>query len=267
MLSLFGIAQKYAHILLFIFIEIICLNLIVRFNSNQNSIIKNSASQVSGSIFKQTSRLNELLDLEKDNARLAAENAELIREVIVLSDKLNNQKKQDEEFVYDVTSAKILSQSIRSLRNTIIINKGQQDSLKTDMGIITLQGVVGKLTSVSTNYSSGLSLLNIDTRISATLKSNNYYGTITWPGNSISELELQGIPNHASISVGDTIVTNGYSTIFPPNIVIGTVIDWSLEKSGEYFNVKVEPSVSYGNLDNVYIINNLSSTELKELNE
>ena len=266
MTSVFGIAQRYIHIILFVVLEVICLSLVVNYNSNQRQIISNSASQITGTLRSQTNRLNDLLALEEENAKLSAENASLIREIIELSDQLKTQEIQSTaDFQFQVTAAKILSQSIHSQRNRLILNKGDLDSISADLGVISYDGLVGKVVGVSSNYCTVMSLLNVDSKISATLKSENYFGTISWPGKSINELILEGVPNHATISAGDSVVTNGYSTIYPEGIMIGTVEKWELEKSGEFYKITVNPSTSFANLKNVFIVNNLSSQEINLL--
>ncbi len=266
MTSVFGIAQRYVHIILFVVLEIICLSLVVNYNKTQGQIISNSVSQLTGSIRSQTSRLNDLFALEQENAELSAENASLIREIIELSDQLNTQKtRQAADFHFDVMPAKILSQSIHSQRNKLILNKGSVDSITADLGVISYDGLIGKITGTSTNYSTAMNLLNVDIKVSATLKPENYFGTISWPGRSINELILEGIPNHANIEIGDSVVTNGYSTIYPAGIMVGTVMNWTLEKSGEFYRISVNPSASLTNVDNVFIVNNLSKQEINSL--
>ena len=268
MTSVFGLAQRYVHVILFVVLEIICLSLVVNYNRSQNQILANSASQITGSIKTQTSRINNLLDLEKENAMLSEQNAELIREIIQLTDRIKNQDAPvDFDFDYGITPAKIRSQDIHSLRNKLLINKGKVDSIRVDQGVISYDGVVGTISNVSKNYSSAISLLNIDLKISATLKGQDYFGTVSWSGQSYETLDLDGIPNHAEIAIGDSVTTNGYSTIFPPGIMVGIVKDWSLEKSGEFFNIKLTPSVSFSKINNVMIIDNLSFAEIKSLDE
>ena len=268
MASVFGIAQRYIHVILFVVLEIICLSLVVNYNHSQNQILANSASQITGSIRSKTSRINNLLDLEKENEMLSAQNAALIREIIQLSDRIKNQDSPvDLDFDFQITPAKVLSQNIHSLRNKMVINKGTIDSVRLDLGVISYDGVVGTISNVSKNYSSAMSLLNIDLKISATLKGQDYFGTVSWSGQSYQTLDLDGIPNHAEIAIGDSVMTNGYSTIFPPGIMIGIVKDWSLQKSGEFFNIKLTPTVSFSKIDNVMIIENISFAEIKSLDE
>ena len=268
MTSIFGLAQRYVHVILFVVLEIVCLSLVVNYNHSQNQILANSASQITGSIQTQTSRLNNLLDLEKENAKLSEQNASLIREIIQLSDQIKNQDiPKDPDYDFKVTPAKVRKQNIHSIRNSLIINKGTVDSVRKDLGIIAYDGVVGITSGASKNYSSGMSLLNIDVKISATIKGLDYFGTVSWSGQSYNSLDLDGIPNHAEISVGDSVVTNGYSTIFPAGIMVGTVTDWSLEKSGEFYKIQLTPSVSFSKVNDVFILDNLFFEEINSLNE
>ena len=125
MASVFGIAQRYIHVILFVVLEIICLSLVVNYNHSQNQILANSASQITGSIRSQTSRINNLLDLEKENKMLSEQIAELTREIIQLTDRIRNQEIPiDFDFDYEITPAKVRSQNIHSLRNRLLINKG-----------------------------------------------------------------------------------------------------------------------------------------------
>ena len=268
MTSIFSLAQRYVHILLFIVLEFISLYLVVNYNSSQRIIITNSGNQLTGFIKSYTTRISGLVSLEKENERLSTENAALIREVIELTDQLQMEKSSAERsFDYDVTPAKVLSQSLHSQRNTILLNKGLADSISTDLGVVSYDGLVGKVTQVSENYCKVMSLLNIDTKISATLAGNQHFGTVSWTGGSINELILEGIPNHAAVNRGDTVVTNGFSTIFPPGILVGIVQSWDLEKSGEFYKIKLSPMSTFNTLNNVFIVNNLSSTEIHSLYE
>ena len=139
---------------------------------------------------------------------LSEQIAELTREIIQLTDRIRNQEIPiDFDFDYEITPAKVRSQNIHSLRNRLLINKGAIDSVRLDQGVISHEGVVGTISNVSHNYSSAMSLLNIDLKVSATLKKQDYFGTVPWSGQSYETLDLNGIPNHAEIAIGDSVMT------------------------------------------------------------
>ena len=103
------------------------------------------------------------------------------------------------------------------------LDKGIEDGLEKSMGLIDDKGIVGIIKRVGNNYSSAYSILNTDIKISARLKRNQYFGTLTWPANDLRVMELRSIPKHADIRLGDTVTTTSYSTIFPPDVPIGIV--------------------------------------------
>lgn len=267
MFSLFGLLQKFSHVFIFLLLEGICFYLIVNYNTTQKEIFIHSTGQLTGNILNQSSRLNDFLLLEEENKRLTAENSKLIREVISLTDLVeqNTSNNLNRTLSFDTYPAEIISQTIHSNRNHIIINKGSQDSLSNSMGLINDIGVVGIITHVNNKYSKAISLLNVDCKISSTVKGNDYFGTMSWDGKDLNILTLSGIPKHAKFSEGDTVITNGYSTIFPPNLTIGTIVNYNIDRSNEFYNINVKPIISFGNLKKVYVVNNNFGEEILSL--
>ncbi len=268
MFSLFGLIQKYSHVFVFLFLEGICFYLIVNYNSDQKEIFNHSTNQITGSILNQSSRFNDFIRLEKENKRLTSENARLIREIISLTDQIKQSEENQSASVennFSVYPAKVISQTIHSNRNYLVLDKGLKDSINSSMGIIDDRGVIGITTKVNDRFTKAISILNVDCKISSSVKGEKYFGTISWDGHDMNVLKLSGIPKHANISMGDTIVTNGYSTIFPPNIVIGYIKDYSIDKSNEFYQIKVTPGTSLGNTDKVYVLDNHFSEDILSL--
>jgi len=120
-------------------------------------------------------------------------------------------------------NAKVISNNLSSFKNHLIINKGVRHGLKNEMGVINSTGIVGIINRTSKNYSSVMSVLNIDTKINAKVKRTSHFGTLEWNGRRTSYLVLNDIPETANIKVGDSIITGGMSLIFPEGINIGVV--------------------------------------------
>jgi Cell shape-determining protein len=110
-----------------------------------------------------------------------------------------------------------------------------------------------------------MSLLNVDTRISASIKEASYFGTVHWDGHSYQYLKLSDIPTHANISVGDEVITSGYSTIFPRGIKIGTIHSFEISKDAAFYNIYVLPSAKFTHLDHVYILKSNFTTDILSL--
>jgi rod shape-determining protein MreC len=132
------------------------------------------------------------------------------------------------------------------------------------MGVITSNGVVGIVVDVSRNFSSGISILHKDTRISGRIKKNLHLVNVSWNGINYRFGTLEDIPTHVDLSKGDTIITSGNSHIFPEGILIGTVE--SVSGSDQLFKTaSVKFSVDYNRLYYGYIILRADKEELEQL--
>ena len=85
-----------------------------------------------------------------------------------------------------------------------------------------------------------------------------------WPGLDYSEVILEEIPFHVEIFPGDTIVTSGYSSIFPEGIMVGTV-RYIEALEGNFYTIRVNLAVDFKNLFYVNVIRNLLRAEQLEL--
>ena len=87
-------------------------------------------------------------------------------------------------------------------------------------------GVIGIVNSISLNYSKAISILNSKSSISVMHLKSNQNGSLKWMSDNYMSAEINDIPNHANINIGDTIQTNGYSSIFPSGINVGTITSY-----------------------------------------
>ena len=101
-------------------------------------------------------------------------------------------------------------------------------------------------------------------QVSAKLKRGNILGELKWRGIDPSKVTLEAVPKHADIVIGDTVVTSGYSTIFPEDFMIGLVESFNLERNG-FYNVSVKLNNDFYSLDRVYVVKNLYKSELDSL--
>ena len=118
-------------------------------------------------------------------------------------------------FQYNYLAAKAINNSTHLNHNFITINKGSKHGITPDMGVINSKGVVGKVMSVSKNFATVASLLNIDMNVSAIIKRDNTFGTVHWNGKDQETIQLLYVPRHMQLSKGDTIVTSGYNALVP----------------------------------------------------
>ena len=269
MKNLLQFIARFHFSILFVLIEILCLGLVVRSNNYQKTRFLNSSSVLCGSIYDSFHSFGEYLSLAETNQELAMENARLHNlleslmlmqsdSIVVISDTLYKQ-----QYVY--RWAKVLNNSVNRQQNYILLNKGRKQGVLPEMGVVTTKGVVGVVQSVSDNYATVISLLNNQFRISAKIKKNDYFGSLSWDGKNYRKALLHEIPYHVDIHRGDTVVSSGYSAIFPEGVLIGTVSDFKRTSGGNFHEITVDLSVDFRSMSYVEVIGDLTKNERVEL--
>jgi rod shape-determining protein MreC len=268
MQNLINFISKQRAIILFLGLQLLSFVLISRQNKFHQSIAFNATNQVAGSILSAKSDVLEYFKLLEENRLLVEENAklraQLLEESFIKADSLDS--------VWTIPNieyipAVVIDNSVNLMHNLILINAGSNQGIREDMGIITSNGVVGIVKSVSNKYSLAMSILNRDTKITAELKTTRHFGTLEWNGKSEHYAQLLHIPNHAELNIGDTVVTSGFSSIFPPNILIGEVTSYKIDPGDGYYSAEVKLSTDFRSLRYVYIVNDIDKAEKERLRE
>lgn len=264
MKELLKIFIKFHRTFLFILLEIVCLIMIINNNHFHHSVYMSSANSICGGFFDAANSVSSFFKLKTINEELLLENTKLRNQ---LSSFPFNKDTTDivKEKKYLYRHAHVINKSINKIENSITLDKGRKDGIKEEMAVISKDGVVGIIYSVSKHYSTVLPIINQSLSISAKIKRNSFYGSLWWDANSYREARLKEIPFHAKIIKGDSIITSGYSSIFPEGILIAKVKDYSHTSGNNFLNIKANLSVDYKNIENVYIIENLFKEEQTEL--
>jgi len=270
MRNLLNFLARYDNLIIFLLLEGIAFYLVVTGNDYQNTRALKNIRVLTIGIEKKISSTRSYLNLRDINANIAREN-------IALRNEMGRMVKSDTQLFFSVsdsvlkqqylyTSAEIVNNSVNRQKNFFTINKGLKQGVNVDMAVKSPDGVAGIIVSSSDNFSVGMSLLNLDFRISARMKSNDYFGSLSWDGRDYRYAILNEIPQHVIINKGDTVETTGYSSIFPEGILVGVVSDY--EKSGgDFYKIRIMLSTDFKKLNYVDVIGNLRRTEQKELEQ
>lgn len=263
---------KYGGFIVFLFLEIICMYLVIQYNPQQRKIYLSSSNLVSGYLYSkydnvaQYVRLSSVADsLAEENALLKAQldNAKFVE--TVLRDT-SNRVESLQQFTF--IAASIKNNSINRLNNTMTLNRGSDHGIRPRMGVISPKGgVVGIILDTSPKFSTVLSVLHKESRISAMVKRNGFYGSIVWKGNNPRHVQLEAIPKHADLMVGDSIFTSGYSAIFPEEILVGKIDTFWKEPGSNFYTIDVLLENDLSKAKYVYIVNNLLREEQVNLEE
>ncbi len=256
-------------LIVFIIFEIIAFSLVFQHNNYQKAIAFNLTRNIGGYINSKIFSFRQYLYLHETNRALLKENRRL-RNSLLSSYKLRIPAAAGVEFdsawlqQYNFIPARVISNSVNKQNNFISIDKGSVHGVEPDMAVISGEGAVGIVTGVSDNFSTIISLLNIDLRISSKLKETGYFGSLHWAGKDTESAILYDIPHHVDLNRGDTIVTSGFSAIFPEGIMIGTIDDFDIYGSN-FYTVTVRLSTDFRKLNHVYVIQDFLREELLNL--
>lgn len=256
------------NFILFMLLLFISLIFTIQSHVYHKSKFINSANWLTGGIYEQANGISSYFSLKSENEKLAEENRRLKSLLYSKEDSIANLKFIDStsygtDFLFH--SGKIIKNSYSKIDNIILINKGSTDSIKTDMGVVTSDGIIGVVDRVGRSYATVISILNSVSKINAKLKNTNYFGTLTWNGKNPNIVQLEDLEKLATFKVNDTIITGGDSTLFPKGIPIGTIKDFKLDTKENLYIVNVQLFNNMTNLENVYIIENLHREEIDNL--
>ena len=271
MRSLFLFLWRYNFFILFLTMEAFCFYLIVRNSNFHHASYINSTNAVAAKVNGTVSAITDYINLNKANEALSRENAAMhtlmpgsfyidsvLKQLVI--DTVHRQQ-------YTFVTAKVINNSVNRRNNYLTLNKGGLQGIRPEMGVVCAEGIVGIIKDTSAHFSSVLSLLHKDARISAMVRKSGYVGSLVWDGFDFRHALLRDIALHVKLVKGDTIVTSSFSSIFPEGIMIGTVDDFEAKEGDNFYTINVKLSTDFSNLSSVYIVENVMKGEQQALEE
>jgi rod shape-determining protein MreC len=259
---------RYHFALIFILLESTGIIILVQNNNYQKARFVNFTHAISGNFSKKMAGINDYFALHKENRQLIEENNRLYNlvkstvNIAYIDQRFERDSLKRLKYIY--IPARVINNSTNKQFNYIILDKGKEDGIAPDMAVVCNDGIVGVIKEVSEHFSSAISFLNRNLQISAKIKKTGHFGPLEWTGTGHQKARLKDIPHNIKIMLGDSIVTSGYSAIFPENYMIGRISDFNL-KGGNYYEITVHLSTDFKNLRNVQVIKNLYREEQKAL--
>jgi len=274
---LLNFVYQYRAFFTFLLLELICAWMIVENNQYQSTKFFNSSNKLAANLIGISQGVREYFSLRVINAELAEENAKLRTQLEKRNQSLYTlevREIKDPAIInaYEYVSAKVVNNSTSLFKNYITINQGRNAGIEPGMAVISSEGAVGKVKSVSDHYAVLISLLNIDENVSSVIKRTQHFGTAKWDGTNPRMINLMYVPRHVNPIVGDTIVTSGYNAIFPSGVLIGVIKEVNLKEEALFYDIKVELAQDFSKLAFVEIVksnmkNERDSLEIKTIGE
>lgn len=268
MRNLLNFLERYKHLVLFLFLEGWSLYYLVSRNNYHNTRVMFAFRGITQGAQIKLDNAKTFLNLRDINKNLAEENVALKNSIQKLVREENSSFSPVSDSVYRQQyihkTAEVIENSINRQKNFFTINKGRRDGITPDMSVISPEGVAGVIVGCSEHYAIAMSVLNLDFKLSARLKSNGYFGSLNWDGRNYHYAVLNEIPQHVPINVGDTVETTGYSAIFPEGIMIGRVSEFE-KPGGDFYRIRIELSTDLKKLHFVDVIGNIRKKEQLDL--
>jgi len=268
------------NLLLFVGLEAVALWMLVRFNDQHNRSYSSWSTAVGGRVQEVNASITTYFRLGEANEELLAQNIILRRSLIEKELKLNAYSAAALDSNSSVNlmpdsllpadryidlPARVLSNSVRSRLNYLLIDKGRKHGVKPEMGIVSASGIAGQVISVAEHYSLAMSVLNTDINISSRIKGKKIIGTIGWDGDDSRYVQLRYVPQHYPVEPGDSVMTSGFSSIFPEGFFIGRVLDVHKDNPEGFSTIRVRLATDFHTLDYVYLVRMERAPEIDSL--
>ena len=268
MQQIFNFLIRNKNNILFLLLFALSIFFTIQTHSFHKSRFISSANSVTGGVYSWANDFQTYMHLDEYNQRLLEENKELRNIITNLNDTVPVENYIDTSSFsgdYYFRSARVINNNYSKVDNYLTLNKGTNDGLKEEYGVVTSKGIIGIVDRTTPNFSRVVSILNSLSRINAQLNKTNHFGSLIWDGKDPNIVQLIDVPRQAPVKKGDTIITGGRSLIFPKGLPIGTVKDFELDRSESYYTINIKLFNDMTNIGYVYVIENVNKEELQAL--
>ena len=272
--NLIEFIKKHFHWLVFLILESVSMVMLFRFNDYQASVWLTSANDLAARVNQKYSDIMAYINLGDVNKDLTMRNVMLQRQVSELRDALAymgadsaiiDEKQRNALEGYDIIPATVTSNTITKANNYIVIDKGEADGVRSEMGVVGGGGIVGIVYLTGKHYSLVIPILNSKSSISCRIRGHNFFGYLSWNGGHPLVAYLNDVPRYARFKGGDYVETSGYSSVFPPGLFVGKILSIEDSRDGMSFSVKVNLATEFAKLRDVCVVSNRDKAEIDTL--
>ena len=245
-------------------LEVLCITMLVNNLPYQKRKLVSAGNAISGKLFKTKTSFTDYFSLREENQLMMEHNAMLMGQLY----KVNADTSVSIDTVsldYNFIPANVINNSVDNVNNYLLIDKGRRDGLKKDMGVVCENGIVGKIVNVTERYASVISMLHPYSIVSARFTDNQHLANVVWDNLDFRYGTVKDIPLHLNPEKGDTLVTSGFSNIYPAGIMVGTIEEMLESDSKDFNTARIRFSTNFSTLRHVFVIENLHQAEIDSL--
>jgi len=250
--------------------------MLFKYNRVHHAAFLGVANEFTGTMNTQVDRLDDYFHQGEENRRLHRMNDSLLNllktnfaipdstQRLVVDSAMIDSIKQFRKYIW--RDAKVVYNTVNSEKNYLQLNRGAKYGIQDNMAVLNSDGaVVGQVVNVSPNFSEVMSLLHVQSSVSAALKKTGDAGKLEWDGKDPRFVQLKGISKSVEVKVGDTIVTSKYSYNFPPDKIIGRIASISSDPATGFYLLKIRTAVNFNTIQQVHAVENLQREEQLQL--
>lgn len=274
MRNLLNFLVRYSSWFVFAFYVVVSCGLLFNRNPYQHHVFLTSAGAIAAGLHDVSSNITGYFSLREINDDLQRQTATLQAEVLTLREQVRRYRETEIEdslraldsvgkFNFIIATA--INNSISRPYNYVTINKGRADGVMPEMGVMDQNGVVGVVNVVSEHYARIISLLNPNFRLSCKLRGSDSFGSLVWDGDDPRTAILEELPKHTLFHKGDTIVTSGFSAVFPEGIPVGTIEGKARGADDNFFTLRIKLLTDFTALSTVKVISNTDLREIRSI--
>ncbi len=255
----------------FLLLAGVSLFMLLRGNPYRQAVFMTSAGRVTSGVYAAANNVTGYFylrsindDLQQRLADLELENINLRRRLQRADERLLDTIAPDPALEpYEFITARVINNSIIRPNNFITLDRGELDGIRPEMGVIDQNGIVGIVNVVGPHTSRIISMLNSDLRLSCKVKGSDAFGSLVWDGRSPRQAVLEELPRHVEFAPGDTIITSGYSVVFPEGIPVGTIVEQLRDADDNFYSLRIDLLTDFAQLSTVRVIRNFMKDEIE----
>ena len=257
--------------LVFLILQVIALSLFFSAQDYQRTTLLKDTLEVSGTFDGWIHSLSEYKNLDEINHNLNLENAVLKNSLKESYFSLYAERDTIIDTLFERQYAflpgKIIGGSYLKRNNYLTLNIGKVHGIKPHLAVLSNNGIVGIVKDVSKHYSRIIPIIHSNFKISGSIKGQGFFGTVTWNGKDYKIAQFSDLPKHARINIGDTIISNEKSMIFPPGVPIGVVTHKRINEGDGFLAVTIKLTHDFSEMGPIYVVENLFVEEREKLEE
>jgi rod shape-determining protein MreC len=213
----------------------------------------------------------DMVSLRQRNAELEGEVAELQAQVIQLQQEVGQTEvlaalvdfiRVRPENKY--AAAAVIGRDPSPFLHYVIINRGSNEGILRGMPVVTNQGLIGRIDAVIADAARVQLITDPASNVNVRLQNAETEASLV--GSVTGDLTLEMIPQNIDIQPGDLVLTSGLGGGYPPDLIIGQVVNRPRSRDFDLFQqTTVQPVVDFNRLEIVLVIVNFEPVDITPL--